>query len=121
MLLAPLLRQITTCSSILTQTRGFGQWELILIFKDMDLYQRFEPVKVEFHLDSGYTKVILERFVGIGMLCGRWFRDIPTASIPPHLRYIGSRFLLSWYSSYNSGDSKEICDAFSNLPIVQIE
>jgi hypothetical protein len=89
--------------------------------KNMNLYQRFEPVKVEFHLDNGYTKVIFERLVGIGMLDGRWFRDIPTASIPPHLRYIGSRFLLSWSSSYNSGDSEEICDAYSHLPIVQIK
>jgi hypothetical protein len=80
-LLAPLLRQITTFSFILTQTRGFRQWELILIFKDMDLYQRFEPVKVEFHLDNGYTKVIFERLAGIGMLDEKLFWDIQTAFI----------------------------------------
>jgi hypothetical protein len=87
----------------------------------MNLYQRFEPVKVDFHLDSGYTKVILERLIGLGMLDGRWFRDIPTAFIPPHLRYIGSRFLISWYDSYNSGDSEAICAVYSALPIIEIE
>jgi hypothetical protein len=87
----------------------------------MNLYQRFEPVKVEFHLDSGYTKVILERLVGQGMVDGGLSWDIPTAFIPPHLRYISSRFLLSWSSSYNSGDSEEICDAYCHLPIVEVE
>ena len=49
-----------------------------------------EPVRVEFHLSGGYTRVVFER------VPGAW-RDIPTSSIPPHLLRLGSRFLLVYY------------------------
>jgi cytochrome oxidase assembly protein ShyY1 len=46
-------------------------------------------VKVDMHLDGGYTRVILFQ-VGDGGT--GW--DIPTAQIPVHLRRIGSEFIL---------------------------
>ena len=49
-----------------------------------------EPVRVEFHLSGGYTREVFER------VPGAW-RDIATASIPPHLRLLGSRFVLVYY------------------------
>ncbi len=54
-----------------------------------------EPVRVEFHLDHGYTQVILERTIGIGFADGGISREIPTYCISPELRTIGSRFILS--------------------------
>ncbi len=54
-----------------------------------------EPVKVDFHLDHGYTQVILERLVRMGLADGNINWDIPTNSIPSDLRTIGSRFLIS--------------------------
>jgi hypothetical protein len=91
----------------------------------MSLCWRFEPVRVDFHLNGGYTKVILERLVGVWALDGDWDWDIPTAS-----RTIGSRFLLSWQQDdiYNPGNSDEmravyekICAAYADLPIVRLE
>ncbi len=60
----------------------------------MNLFWQFEPVKVEFHLDNGYTKVVYVRLVGLGML-DDWSTDILTTLIPRNLRQIGSVFLLS--------------------------
>jgi hypothetical protein len=53
-----------------------------------------EPVRVTMHLNEGYTKVVLERTVGLGMADGGIEWDIPTEIIPPYLRPIGSRFIL---------------------------
>jgi hypothetical protein len=53
-----------------------------------------EPVRVLFHLSEGYTRVLPERFEGIGMTDGSIGYDIPTKAIPAHLRVLGSRFLL---------------------------
>jgi hypothetical protein len=53
-----------------------------------------EPVRVLMHLNGGYTKVFLERTEGIGMANGGVEWDIPTRLIPPHLRPIGSRFIV---------------------------
>ena len=46
------------------------------------------------HLPEGYTKVLVEWTLGVGMADGGIYWDIPTSVIPPHLRQIGSRFLL---------------------------
>ncbi len=54
-----------------------------------------EPVRVEFQLDGGYTKVLLEWAKNWIMTDGVIDWDIPTNSIPPDLRTIGCRFLLS--------------------------
>lgn len=86
----------------------------------MNLYWQFEPVRVGFHLDHGYTRVIFERLVGPGMLDGNWFEDIPTASISPNLRRMGSRFLLSWQSFYEPGNSENIRATYC-VPIVRLE
>lgn len=86
----------------------------------MELFWQYEPAKVEFHLNGGYTKVILERLVGQGMLEGRWFWDIPTTSIPPNLRQIGSCFLLAWQSSYFVENSADILVFYSHFPVVKI-
>ncbi|MEH2172421.1 hypothetical protein [Nostoc sp.] len=53
-----------------------------------------ETVRVIFHMNGGYTRVVWERsentvWAGIG-----WIFDIPTYVIPSDLRGIGSRFLL---------------------------
>lgn len=53
-----------------------------------------EPVKVLFHLNEGFTKVILERTIGVGLADGGIAWDIPTEKIPYELRKIGSRFIL---------------------------
>lgn len=60
----------------------------------IDGYVSREPVRVTMHLNEGYTKVVLERTVGLGMADGGIEWDIPTEIIPPHLRPIGSRFIL---------------------------
>ena len=80
-----------------------------------------EPVRVEFHLDGGYTKVILERAIHWGMM-DRIDWDIPTNSIPPDLRIIGSRFLLSMSSrDPNEHDMfEEIRATYPNLRIVRL-
>jgi hypothetical protein len=53
----------------------------------------FESVaRVEFHLDGGFTRVVLEDLYYDGAE-PRW--EIPTDLIPRTLRSIGSRFLLS--------------------------
>jgi len=53
-----------------------------------------EPVKILFHLNGGFTKVILERTIGVGPADGGIALDIPTEKIPGRLRKIGSRFIL---------------------------
>ncbi len=82
----------------------------------------FEPVRVEFHLDGGYTKVLLERAKNWGMMDGKIDWDIPTNSIPPDLRTIGSRFLLSRSSlDPNEHDRfEEIRATYPDLRIVRL-
>ncbi|NHC36848.1 hypothetical protein [Scytonema millei] len=58
--------------------------------------------------------------MGLGMLDGHWFWDIPTASIPANLRTIGSRFLFSWQDTYNHSNSEDIRAAYAALPIVKL-
>jgi hypothetical protein len=53
-----------------------------------------EKVRVIAHSPEGYTKVVLESTLGVGMADGGIYWDIPTKVIPPHLRQLGSRFLL---------------------------
>ena len=43
--------------------------------------------RLEMHLPEGYSKVRLE-------MGGRYDLDIPTRCIPPHLRKMGSRFVV---------------------------
>jgi hypothetical protein len=58
--------------------------------------KRFEePVRVLFHLDGGFTKVILERTIEIGLAYGGTEWDVPTEKIPVYLRKIGSRFVVA--------------------------
>jgi hypothetical protein len=45
------------------------------------------------HLDGGYTRVSVVRTEGLGLANGGAEWDIPTQSIPLHLRGIGSQFL----------------------------
>jgi len=52
-----------------------------------------ESVRVMFHL-NGYTKVILERTIGVGLADGGVAWEIPTDQIPQHLRAIGSKFVI---------------------------
>lgn len=49
-----------------------------------------EPVQVQFHLNGGYTKLLLERYKNNGQAFPAI--DIPTNKIPAHLRKIGSHF-----------------------------
>ena len=57
-------------------------------------YTLREKVRVIMHLPEGHTKVLVERTLGVGMADGGIYWDIPTTVIPPHLRQMGSRFLL---------------------------
>lgn len=49
---------------------------------------------VEMHLNGGFTKVLLEATLGIGLANGGISWDISTEEIPHKLRNIGSRFYL---------------------------
>jgi hypothetical protein len=61
------------------------------------------PVRVAFHLNEGYTRVLWD---GFRADVPGW--DIPTEIIPPHLRRLGSRFLLVWTPiSVEVGDSAD--------------
>ena len=66
-----------------------------------------EPVRVLFHLNGGYTKIIFERTIGVGLADGGISWDISTDRIPFNLRNIGSRFLICRYSE-KEFDIKEI-------------
>ena len=66
-----------------------------------------EQVRVLFHL-NGYTKVLWERTEGVGLADGGIVWDITTAMIPPHLRAIGSRFILKAPSSFDRQTQIEI-------------
>ena len=73
-----------------------------------------EPVRVLFHLGGGYTKVLLERTVGVGLADGGVMWDIPTEAIPPRLRGIDSRFLYVAIQMY--GLDKQTTDG-TNTPL----
>jgi len=47
------------------------------------------------HLNEGYTRVVVERTEGLGLADGGVTWDMPTRMIPPHLRCLGSRFIVS--------------------------
>jgi hypothetical protein len=51
-------------------------------------------VRLEMHLPAGYSKVRAELGGGVGLAGGEIYWDIPTHCIPPHLRKIGSRFVV---------------------------
>jgi hypothetical protein len=53
-----------------------------------------EPVRVVMHLNSGLTKVAVERAVSSGMAKSEIYWDIPTDLIPLHLRAVGKRFVV---------------------------
>ena len=53
-----------------------------------------EKVRVIMHLPGGYTKVLVEWTLGVGMADGGIYWDIPTSVIPTHLRRMGSRFIV---------------------------
>ena len=52
---------------------------------------RIEAVRVEFHLNEGYTKLLMLRYKDNGFVENPYL-DIPTNDIPKHLRNIGSQF-----------------------------
>ncbi|BAY86706.1 hypothetical protein NIES267_62170 [Calothrix parasitica NIES-267] len=54
-----------------------------------------EAVRVIFHLNGGYTKVIWQRSENTAWAGKGWMFEIPTHVIPFDLRMIGSYFLLS--------------------------
>lgn len=73
-----------------------------------------ETVRVTFHLNGGYTRVIWERsenaaWAGIG-----WIFDIPTQIIPNDVRVIGSGFLWS-IVKFNTIDRENIENIRSHL------
>lgn len=65
-------------------------------------------MKVLFHLNEGFTKVLVEKTIGGGLADGRTTWDIPTEKIPFHLRQIGSRVAVS--TDVNSFESIEITE-----------
>ena len=78
-----------------------------------------EPARVLMHLNGGYTKISLERTEGLGMANGGIEWDIPTRLIPPHLRPIGSRFLIvtNVVSAVEPSDTADelraVCDSYT--------
>ena len=54
-----------------------------------------ETVRVIFHLNQGYTRVIWQRSENTAWAGLGWTFDIPTNVIPCNLRIIGSYFVLS--------------------------
>ncbi len=57
-------------------------------------FEQKHKVKLLMHLPSGYSMVLAELGGGVGLAGGNAQMEIPTESIPPHLRKIGSRFLV---------------------------
>jgi hypothetical protein len=53
-----------------------------------------EKVRVIMHLPEGYTKVLVEWTLGVGLADGGIYWDIRTSTIPVHLRKMGSRFIV---------------------------
>ena len=53
------------------------------------------PVRILFHLNEGYTRVLMERLID-GQPVSLYDIDIPTEIIPLRLRHLGSRFVLVW-------------------------
>jgi hypothetical protein len=51
--------------------------------------------RLEMHLPGGYSRVLLQLPGGRGLAGGDIHWEIPTESIPFHLRRIGSRFLVT--------------------------
>ena len=62
-----------------------------------------EDVRVEFHLNEGYTKLLMLRYKNNGFVENPYL-DIPTSEIPKHLRNIGSQFKIK----INEDRSREI-------------
>ena len=54
-----------------------------------------ETARVMMHLNGGFTRIVIERFQGLGLADGGEL-DIPTEQIPYHLRPIGSRFIVNF-------------------------
>lgn len=82
-----------------------------------------EPVKLLMHLNGGYSKVVLERTVGLGIADGGIEWDIPTELIPPQLRAIGSRFIVIC-ESISPDEQDEIEDirrAASRITVKELE
>jgi hypothetical protein len=50
---------------------------------------------IQMHLNGGFTKVLWEETIGVGLADGGIDVDILTASIPLHLRNINTRFYLT--------------------------
>lgn len=54
-----------------------------------------EPAQVIMPLPENWTKILLVRTYGVGLADGGIYWDIPTEVIPPTLRSIGSRFVIT--------------------------
>lgn len=80
-----------------------------------------EPVRVLFHL-NGYTKVMVERSEGVGLADGGIMWDLPTESIPPQLRKIGSRFIVRrrLLSPEEENDPDAIRDVKNRLEVLEL-
>ena len=72
-----------------------------------------ETVRVIFHMNGGYTRVVWERSENTTWAGRGWIFDIPTHVIPYNLRVIGSHFLLSIVKP-NANDYEDIENIRSN-------
>lgn len=78
-----------------------------------------ESARVATHLNGGFTRLLLERFVGNGHVPDPSL-DIPTERIPMHLRAIGSCFVVVWTSARpDDGDSVEAIRAAMHAVTVE--
>ena len=58
--------------------------------------------RVTFHLNGGFLRVEITDESGVRLNMPTF--DLPTDKIPPHLRAIGSRFLLRWNAIWPDDD-----------------
>ena len=76
------------------------------------------PVRVLFHLNEGYTRVLMDSLLD-GVPASLYDLDVPTKIIPPHLRRLGSRFILVW--PLFSVDATDSADEIRTLIKLRVE
>jgi hypothetical protein len=66
------------------------RWRLLALMP----IEQAQKVKLTMHLPGGFSRVLVDSTVGVGLVGGVVHWEIPTDSIPPHLRKLGSRFIV---------------------------
>ena len=98
--------------------------EFVTYHVDYPVSIPLQPVHVLFHLNGGYTKVLFSKFQSWGRPVAM---DVPSRLIPPHLRAIGSCFLLGaqrrGLTTYETADavraSRDLAYQIEEIPTVR--